>query len=172
MHLKISSGKRRPFCPGWDELIPGQNWPCALVAHQAKYPKYDLRRKRSMIGKLQYNFLYFMLIVTPMPQEISLHKISFISWWPFCEMTLLWRHNGRDGVSNHQPHYCLFDRSCRCKSKKTSNLRVTGLCAWNSRWPMNSKHKWPVTRKMFPFDDVIIYPTTITSLPVCFKPGD
>ena len=25
------------------------------------------------------------------------------------------------------------------------------------RWPMNSPHKWPVTRKMFPFDDVIMY---------------
>ena len=24
------------------------------------------------------------------------------------------------------------------------------------RWPMNSPHKWPVTRKMFPFDVVII----------------
>ena len=24
------------------------------------------------------------------------------------------------------------------------------------RWPMNSPHKWPITRKMFPFDDVII----------------
>ena len=24
------------------------------------------------------------------------------------------------------------------------------------RWPMNSPHTWPVTRKMFPFDDVII----------------
>ena len=26
-----------------------------------------------------------------------------------------------------------------------------------NRWPVNSPHKWPVTRKMFPFDDVIIY---------------
>ena len=24
------------------------------------------------------------------------------------------------------------------------------------RWPANSPHKWPVTRKMFPFDDVIM----------------
>ena len=24
------------------------------------------------------------------------------------------------------------------------------------RWPVNSPHKWPVTRTMFPFDDVII----------------
>ena len=26
----------------------------------------------------------------------------------------------------------------------------------NHRWPMNSPHKWPVTRKRFPFDDVIM----------------
>ena len=28
---------------------------------------------------------------------------------------------------------------------------------WGShRWPVNSPHKWPVTQKMFPFDDVIM----------------
>ena len=26
---------------------------------------------------------------------------------------------------------------------------------WIHRWPVNSPHKWPVTRIMFPFDDVI-----------------
>ena len=40
--------------------------------------------------------------------------------------------------------------------KKTSKLRVTGLCAGNSPGPVNSPHKWPVTLKMFPFDDVIM----------------
>ena len=25
------------------------------------------------------------------------------------------------------------------------------------RWPVNFPHKWPVTRKMFPFDDVIMF---------------
>ena len=24
------------------------------------------------------------------------------------------------------------------------------------RWPVDSPHKWPVTRKIFPFDDVIM----------------
>ena len=24
------------------------------------------------------------------------------------------------------------------------------------RWPMNSPHKWPATRKMFPFEDIIM----------------
>ena len=27
------------------------------------------------------------------------------------------------------------------------------------RWPVNSPHKWPVTRKMLPFDDVIVIGT-------------
>ena len=35
-------------------------------------------------------------------------------------------------VSNHQPHDCLLNRLFRCRSKKTSKLRVTGLCAGNS----------------------------------------
>ena len=46
--------------------------------------------------------------------------------------TLPWRHNGRDGVSNHQPHHCLLNGLFRRRSKKTSKLRVTGLCAGNS----------------------------------------
>ena len=43
--------------------------------------------------------------------------------------TLRWRHNGRYSVSNHQPHGCLLNRLFRRRSKKTSKLRVTGLCA-------------------------------------------
>ena len=29
------------------------------------------------------------------------------------DMTLQWRHNGRDGVSNHQPHHCLLNHLFR-----------------------------------------------------------
>ena len=46
--------------------------------------------------------------------------------------TLQWRHNERSGVSNHQPHDCLLNHLFRRRSKKTSTLRVTGLCAGNS----------------------------------------
>ena len=46
--------------------------------------------------------------------------------------TLRWRHNGRNGVSNHQHHDCLLNRLFRRRSKKTSKLRVTGRCAGNS----------------------------------------
>ena len=43
------------------------------------------------------------------------------------------RHNGRDGVSIHQPHDSLLNCLFSWRSKKTSKLRVTGLCAGNSR---------------------------------------
>ena len=53
---------------------------------------------------------------------------------PGCKhiLPLLWRHNGRDGIWNHQPHDCLLSRLFRCRSKKTSKLRVTGLFVGNS----------------------------------------
>ena len=69
---------------------------------------------------------------------------------------LQWRHNGRDGVSNHQPHHCLLKRLFRRRSKKTSKLRVTGLCAGNSPVTGEFPTQMPVTWKMFPFDDVIM----------------
>ena len=55
--------------------------------------------------------------------------------------TLHWRHNDHDSVSNHQPHGCLLNRLFRPRSKKTSKLRVTGLCAGNSPGPVNSRTK-------------------------------
>ena len=49
----------------------------------------------------------------------------------FSEFALQWRHNGPHGVPNHQPYNCLLNRLFMRRSKKTSKLRVTGLCAGN-----------------------------------------
>ena len=74
--------------------------------------------------------------------------------------TLQWRHNERDGVPSHQPHDCLLHRLFGCRS--TSLACVRGIY----RGPVNSPHKGPVARKMFPFDDV----TMITwELGVCVE---
>ena len=61
-------------------------------------------------------------------------KRYFHLFW-ICYITLRWRNNGSNGVSNHQPHDCLFNCLYRRRSKKTSKLRVTGLCAGNSPVP-------------------------------------
>ena len=60
-------------------------------------------------------------------QTIKTFQMHLIEW-----KSLRWRHNDHAGVSNHQPHGCLLNRLFRRKSKKTSELRVTGLCAGNS----------------------------------------
>ena len=49
-----------------------------------------------------------------------------------CLLSLQWRHDGRGSVSSHQHHDCLLNRLFRLISRKTSKLRVTGLCAGNS----------------------------------------
>ena len=65
--------------------------------------------------------------------DFSLATISSTIRRMFCRRrgSLLWRYNGHNGVWNHQPHDCLLNCSFRPRSTKTSNLRVTGLCAGN-----------------------------------------
>ena len=87
----------------------------------------------------------------PSPFSLSQPKQANYLWKP-----LRWRHNEHDGVANHQTHGCLLGRLFRRRSKNASKPRVTGLCVRNSPGPMKSPHKEPVTRKMVPFDDVIM----------------
>ena len=65
-----------------------------------------------------------------------------------------WRHNARDAVSNHQPHDCLLNRLFRHRRHQSS--ASLALVKGMHRWPVISPHKWPVTQKMFPFNDVIM----------------
>ena len=69
--------------------------------------------------------------------------------------TLRWRHNGHDGISNDQPHHCLLNRFFGAVQRKHQSSVSLALCG-NSPGPVNSPHKWPVMRKMVPFDDVIM----------------
>ena len=70
--------------------------------------------------------------------------------------SLQWRQNVHDRVSNHQPHDCLLNRLFRRKSKKTSKLLVTGLCAGNSPGTGEFPAQMASNAEMFPFDDVIM----------------
>ena len=70
--------------------------------------------------------------------------------------SLQWRHNWWDSVWNHQPHEGLLNSLFRRRSKKTSKLRALAFVWGIHRGQVNSPHKWPVTRKLFPFDDVFM----------------
>ena len=75
---------------------------------------------------LHGTFIFSFYIFT-----LSIWIILFIAFSK-CNQTLRWCHNGCDDVSNHQPHHCLLNHLFRCRSKKASKLRVTGLCVGNS----------------------------------------
>ena len=47
-------------------------------------------------------------------------------------LSLQWRHNGRNSVSNQRRLECLLNHLFRLRSKKTSKLRFTGFCEGNS----------------------------------------
>ena len=93
--------------------------------------------------------IHFKLNLTKVMESIiSINKtgtlkmvglVPFMPWFSVPEYVfrsasepLQWRHNGRYCVSNHQPHDCLLNHLFRHRSKKTSKLRVSGLCVGNS----------------------------------------
>ena len=89
-------------------------------------------------------------------------KFSVTVSWPHGVQYLYplqWRHNGRDGVSNHQPLDCLLKHWIMRRWKKTPKPRVPGFVWGIHRWPVNSPHKGPVARKMLPFEYVIMFLT-------------
>ena len=72
----------------------------------------------------------------PIGLKRSTRPFYVLLWFGTCRVypdySLQWRHNEGDGVQNHQTHDCLLNRLFRRRSKKTSKLRITGLCAGNS----------------------------------------
>ena len=77
--------------------------------------------------------------------------------WTRIRKSLKWRHNGRYSVSNHLPHDCLLNRYSDADQRKHQSSASLAFVWGIHRGPVNFPHKWPVTRKMFPFDDVIMW---------------
>ena len=82
-------------------------------------------------------------------------RITGFLWWETpatggCP-TLEWRHKGLDSVSNHQPHDCLLNLYSDADQRKHQSSASMPYVREIHGGPVNSPHKLPVTRKMFPF---------------------
>ena len=109
----------------WPECIPVST-PEGLKDSSTLPSK--LNAGSTCIGLDQTIFVKNSLKIASFPSEVNVMEILFALFLS----PLRWRRNGHGGVSNHQPHHCLLNRLFGCRSKKTSKLRVTGLCAGNS----------------------------------------
>ena len=68
-------------------------------------------------------------------------------------MTCLWTRWRLKSPSLNIVYSAVYSGADQRKHQSSASLAfVRGI----HRWPVNSPHKWPVTRKMFPFDDVIM----------------
>ena len=97
------------------------------------------------------------MVLTTLTNEV-LGRWEMQQWFKIMisKFTLQWRHNGHDGVSNHQPHHGLLNRLFRHRTKKTSKPRVTGLCEGNSPVTGELPAQRASNAEMFPLDYVIM----------------
>ena len=94
----------------------------------------------------------FFIIIT---SKYGRHSLMISSNLFSC-MALEWRHNESDGVSNHRCLDCLLSRLFKRRSKKKQSSALLAFVRGIHRWQVNSLHKGLVTRKMFPFDYVVM----------------
>ena len=77
--------------------------------------------------------IFCCVCTTIHPQYIiSMDIMAFSTTITIFDIYITMTSNERDGASNHQPHDCLLNNLFRQRWKKTSKLRVTGLCEGNS----------------------------------------
>ena len=149
MHLYMSSAKLQPFCLGLNVLT---------INMQAWFRENDM--------SWQNTSLFYVIFPVNIVGTYTTNR-------SFVRLARALSYFGTKGFYPYPPHYndvimgeiasqitsltIVFSTVYSDADKKNpSQLRVTGLCAGNSPGPVNSPHKWPVTRKMFPFSDVIM----------------
>ena len=107
-----------------EELVQTHSWQTIYpTGIYAKVRLYSLQWVRQHVGvseKMQMFLLRFGF-VSVISSFLGVHVI-------FPHISLQWRHNECDGVSNHRRLDYLLSRLFRCIFKKTSKLCVTGLC--------------------------------------------
>ena len=94
--------------------------PCEFLVQQANV----LDKVERTCWKQPRFFIANNLCLYNVTQLINIYRATSLS--------LQWHNNERCGVSNHQPYDYLLNRLFRRRSKKTSKLRVIGLCEGNS----------------------------------------
>ena len=140
MYIDIGNPNDLIFAPhisGTNESV------CVLTCISSWYVAYICAL---CIYCILYMYIYcIMFYVLPGAYSPVSHFISIT-------MTSQWaRWHLKSPTSRLHVYSVVYSDADQRKHQSSASLAfVRGI----HRWPVNSPHKWPVTRKMFPFDDV------------------
>ena len=88
---------------------------------------------------------------------VSMRTRHFLVTLVRMEASLQWRNDERGGVSTHWRLDCYSIVYAGVNQRKHLSAASLAFVRGIHRWPVNSPHKGPVTRRMLPCDDVIMY---------------
>ena len=107
-------------------------------------------------------YIYHNYDITKIPANAFLGAAYLkVSWHPIQKyimhtFSLKRRHDERDGISNLR-RLGFYSSVCwGADQRKHQSSASSAFVREIHRWPLDSPHKRPVSRKMFPFDDVIL----------------
>ena len=100
------------------------SWNCCINACVGKNNRCQVLPKEWNYSATDNIYTYTSFLLSVIVTYISNNDLCQIRDCPvvyYSILTLHWRHNDHDGVSNHQHHACLLNRLFRRRSKKTSS---------------------------------------------------
>ena len=124
----MSSAKWLSFCLGLNMLVLRNVTFSSLSGAVNKMCVITYQNSHLGVNKIGTHQFRWWLGADIQASLLTLTVILDALW----HISLRWRHNEHDGVSNHQPHDCLPNRLFRRRSKETSKLPVTGPSVGNS----------------------------------------
>ena len=107
-------------CPGWVTWLVTVMAKCKLS--EVKHNQSSQRECMTWTNQFFIRSLKGCITRYPFRSPSSINRMCrdvTCTWSAIqCICSLQWHHNGRDGVSNHQPQDCLFNHLFRRRSKK------------------------------------------------------
>ena len=88
------------------------------------------------------------------------HQQKWLKWQPWNNMLVIPYYSDviMDAIASQITRLIIVNSTVYSSVDQRKHQSSASLAfVWGIHlWPVNSPHKWPVTRKMFPFDDIII----------------
>ena len=116
---------------------------------------YRFTWSKKSCAKSSYFVFSWRLVTVGFTPIFLCYFISTYCQW-ISRGALQWRHNERCGVSNPGVSIVYWTVCSDADQRKHRTSASLAFVRGIHRWPVNSPHKGPVTRKMLPFDDVIM----------------